>query len=282
MPGGDCAARRDCDVANRPCFGFPGSPSLPYAPAMAAATNNDAGYVPAPGLFTTTHWSVVRRAQDKSETALSTLFASYRSPLLTWLQLRARNYAPLEPEDLVQGFCAHLLSRDFLANVRQEKGKFRTFLLTSLKRYAKDELQKERAKKRGGGQTPVSLQETDDHGQPLHDPAASDAAPDREFDLLWAQGLLANALRQLQTECARTGHAALCAALEPVMFADETAASHRAIGERLGMTEDAVRVAAHRIRARLRGIIRAEILQTVDNKEDLQDELRYLARLFGN
>jgi hypothetical protein len=88
-------------------------------------------------------------------------------------------------------------------------------------------------------------------------------------------------MRQLGTECARTGHETLCSALEPVMFADETAAPYREIGEQLSMSEGAVKTAAHRIRARLRDIIREEILQTVDNEADLQEELHYLASLFG-
>src|SRR5262245_26016096 len=103
---------------------------------MAADENEDAGRTPAPGLFTATHWSVVLRAKDKSDTALNALFQSYRRPLLIWLQKRARNYAPLEPEDLLQNFCLHLLNREFLANVGPEKGKFRTFLQSSLQRHA--------------------------------------------------------------------------------------------------------------------------------------------------
>ena len=232
-----------------------------------------------PGLFTATHWSMVRRAQDKSETALNSLFQSYRSPLLIWL--RARHYSPHDAEDLLQGFFANLLRHNFLKDVCREKGKFRTFLLTSLKHHLSDERDKANAQKRGSGQAPDSLQETDDQGQPIHDPAASGAAPDEEYDRAWARAVLANAMRQLGTECARTGHETLCSALEPVMFADETAAPDREIGEQLSMSEGAVKTAAHRIRARLRDIIREEILQTVDNEADLQEELHYLASLFG-
>jgi len=275
------ALRGGPETGIQPYFDFPFSPPLLYAPCMAAGTNKVVGQTPVPGLFTTTHWSIIRRAEDKSETALNWLFERYHRPLLIWLRKRACDYAPLEPEDLFQGFSLHLLSREFLANVRPEKGKFRTFLLTSLQHFAHDQLAKCRAEKRGGGQTPVSLQETDDQGQPLHDPAAPDVAPDLDYARAWAQAVLGNSLHQLQTECARTGHAALCMALEPVMFADADAAPYREIGQRLRMSEGSVKVAAHRIRARLRGIIREEILQTVDNEKDLEDELRYFASLFG-
>ena len=260
-------------------FAFPNSQPLFYAPGMATNESKDSGQIPDPGLFTNTHWSIVRRAQDKSETALNALFTSYRDPLLVWL--KARNYSHHDAEDLVQGFFAGLLRHDFLKKLNREKGRFRSFLITSLKNYLNDVRDKANAGKRGGGHSPDSLQETDGQGQPLHDPAAAAATPDVEFDRAWAQTLLANSFHQLQSESARTGHAALCAALEPVMFADETAAPYRDIAGRLGMTEGAVAVAAHRIRARLRVILREEILQTVDNEADFQDELNYLRSLFG-
>ena len=152
---------------------------------MAADEHTDAGQLPPPGLFRTTHWGLVLGAQENSETALDALFQFYHRPLLIWLQKRANDYAPLEPEDLLQGFCEHLLGREFLSNVRPENGKFRTFLLTSLKNYVRDRRDKDNTLKRGGGQSLNSLQETDDQGQPLHDPAASSATPDVEFDRAW-------------------------------------------------------------------------------------------------
>jgi RNA polymerase sigma-70 factor (ECF subfamily) len=245
---------------------------------MAANKNEPVGQTSAHGLFPITGWTMVRRAQDGSQMALNSLFQNYRDPLLIWL--RARHYSPHDAEDLVQSFCAGLLRHDFLKDVGREKGKFRTFLLTSLKNHLSDDRDNKNALKRGGGQTPNSLQETDDQGQPLYDPVGSGAAPDEEFDRIWAKALLDNALRQLESECARTGHAALCAALEPVMFEDETAAPYRKIAERLGMSEGSVKTAACRIRARLKGIIREEVRQTVDNEEDLEEEIRYLFSLF--
>ncbi len=227
----------------------------------------------------TTHWSMVGRARDKSEASLNALFQSYRTPLVVWL--RARHYSPEDAEDLVQGLFAGLLRHDFLVGVSREKGKFRTFLLTSLKHHLSDARDKENALKRGRGQTPASLQETDEDGQVRHDPAGSDPAPDLEYDRAWARALLVNSLRELEAECARTGHEELCTALEPALFADDTASPYGEIGERLAMSEGSVKVAAHRIRARLKGIIRESILQTVDTEEDLGDELRYLASLFG-
>jgi RNA polymerase sigma factor (sigma-70 family) len=234
--------------------------------------------VPA-GLLPATHWSVVLQARDQSETALSTLCQDYRTPLLVWL--RNRNYSAHDAEDLVQGFFAHLLKRDFLANVSREKGRFRTFLLTSLTHYLRDQHDRQIARKRGAGQPVGSLQETGPEGRSLQDPAGPDNAPDLEYDRAWARTGLANALRRLNEECARSGHSALCAALEPVMFVDETASSYRGIGEKLGMSEGAVKVAAHRLRARLKGLVRDQVLQTVASQEEWEQEVRYLITLFG-
>jgi RNA polymerase sigma-70 factor (ECF subfamily) len=229
-------------------------------------------------LFAATHWSVVLQARDHSADALAALCANYRAPLLRWLQVRSANH---DAEDLVQGFFAHLLKRNFLVNVAPTKGRFRTFLLVSLKHYLRDELAKTSARKRGGGQFIASLQEETDGGGLRHDPAAPGDAPDVEFDKAWADAILANALRRLNTECAQAGHAALYSALEPALFADETASSYREVARNLGMSEGATKVAAHRLRTRLKFLIRAEVLGTIADQETLDDEIRYLVSLFG-
>ena len=231
------------------------------------------------GLFAATHWSVVLQARGKSADALAALCRHYRNPLLCWL--RGRGTSPHDAEDLVQGFLAHLLQRDFLENVSPTRGRFRTFLLVSLKNYLRDEHRKDFAAKRGGGQKVESLQEITDEGKLRHEPQATDDSPDVEFDRAWADAVLANAVQQLTAECARSGHERLCAALEPVLFADETAGSYREIGEQLGMSEGAVKVAAHRLRVRLKNLIRAEVLQTVADERELDGELRYLIALQG-
>ena len=229
------------------------------------------------GLFAATRWSLVLRARDKSATALEALFTQYRQPLLVWL--RAQGHPLPDAEDILHGFLHGLLQRDVLKSVASEKGKFRTFLLTCLKNFLRDEHDKKFAAKRGAGQVIASLDETDQEGHALHDPASAFPAPDLEYDRAWAQSVLETAFRRLEDECAAQGHTALCAALEPVMFSDETASPYRAIGAKLGMSEGAVKMAASRIRVRLRGLLREEIMQTVANEQDWQDEVRYLIQL---
>jgi DNA-directed RNA polymerase specialized sigma24 family protein len=231
-----------------------------------------------PGLFATTRWSVVLRAQGNSDGALGSLCETYRRPLLIWL--RIRDCAPEDAEDLVQGFFAHLLSREFLANIGKEKGKFRTFILKCFQHYLSDQRDKIGASKRGGGRALESLDQTDPDGRKLHDPPG-DAAPDLEYDRACARSLLERARSRLQAECANQAHTALYSELEPGLLADEGASSYKEIAARLGMTEQAIKVAAHRIRNRLRGLMREEVLQTVASEEDWHEEIRYFISLFA-
>jgi DNA-directed RNA polymerase specialized sigma24 family protein len=231
-----------------------------------------------PGLFATTHWSVVLRAQDNSDAALGALCEAYRQPLVTWL--RIRGHVLEDAEDLVQGFFAHILAREFLANIGREKGKFRTFILKCFQHYLSDQRERISAHKRGGGRRLESLDQTGPEGHRIYDPAG-DAAPDLEYDRACARSLLERARCRLQEECAGQGHAALYSELEPGLLSEEGASSYKEIAARLDMTEPAVKVAAHRIRIRLRGLMREEVLQTVATEEDWLEEIRYLIGLFS-
>jgi len=236
------------------------------------------------GLFPPTHWSVVLSAKAESSTALSALCLAYRQPMLVWVrnQLRGWGRPDNDAEDLVHGCLENLLRRDFLKDVAREKGRFRTFLLSCLKNYLRDQHEKRTARKRGGCQEVQSLDQTGEDGHPIHLPADSGPAPDREYDRAWAQAVLANAVRRLATECASQGNEDLFRALEPSIFCDETASPYREVGVALGMSEAAVKTAAHRLRTRLKGLIRDEILQTVTKSEDWEAEIRYLIELFGS
>jgi RNA polymerase sigma-70 factor (ECF subfamily) len=230
------------------------------------------------GLFDHTHWSTVVRAKADSPTALNSFCQTYRSPLLAWLCCRGQRLE--DAEDRVQGFFEHLLRHDFLRGVAREKGRFRTFLLAAFQNYLSDQRKRAGAAKRGGGQVPQSLEATDGEGEPLHRPASASPAPDKEYDRAWAAAILSTGLQRVSAECARTGHAALCAALEPALFADADAPAYAQIARNLGMTEAAVKMAALRIRQRLKAMIRDEVRQTVASEDDLEEELRYLLSLF--
>ena len=231
------------------------------------------------GLFAATQWSLVLRARDKSEAALESLFGQYREPLLVWL--RAQGQPPSDAEDVLHGFLQNFLRRDALAGVNSEKGKFRTFLLQCLKNHLRDEHDRRTATKRGGGQPVESLDQVDEEGHALWTPAASSPTPDLEYDRAWAQAILTGSIERLQSECVAQGHGALWAAVEPIVFFDDTASPYREIAAQLGMTEGAVKMATSRIRARLRGIVQEQIMQTVASEQEWKEEVGYLIQLFA-
>jgi len=233
------------------------------------------------GLFPATQWTVVLEAKAESETALSALCQAYRQPLLVWVRcwLRGWGRPQNDAEDLVQGCFQHLIRRDFLKNVARDKGRFRTFLLTCLKNHLRDAHGKQAADKRGGLKEVASLDAGGAEDEALELSETESAEPDREYDRAWAQAVLANALQKLAGECERRRQERLFRALEPSLFGDETALGYREAGVALGMSEDAVKTAAHRIRTRLKALVREEVLQTVARKEDWEDEIRYLIEL---
>jgi DNA-directed RNA polymerase specialized sigma24 family protein len=246
---------------------------------MSPEPATEPGMEASPGLLENTHWTLVIRAKNDSVTALNMLCLAYRVPLIVWL--RCRGEKPEDVEDRVQGFFEHLLSHDFLHGVAREKGRFRTFLLTAFKNYLRDQYKHAAAAKRGGGQAQESLNATNGEGELLHAPGSDSPSPDQEYDRAWAGAVLSEALKRLEAECAHNDRTALCAALDPVLFADENAPAYAEIGRSLGMTEAAVKMAVRRQRLRLRELIRDEVRQVVASESDLDAELRYLISLFA-
>jgi RNA polymerase sigma-70 factor (ECF subfamily) len=246
---------------------------------MTAKPNAPQGKGLADPLLSATRWSVVLSARDESTAALNALFTRYRRPLIVYLCRSGRT--PDDAEDLVHGLFEKLLRLEFLKSVDPQKGKFRTLLLTALQNYVHTEDAKQRALRRGGGQAPLSIHETDEDGKPPIDPPAPALGADVQFDKAWAKTVLDNSLRRLQEECARLGREALFCAVEPVLFGDQTAPKYAEIAAALDMQEGAVKVAIHRIRNRLKGIIREEVLETVPSEALLAEELGYLVGLFS-
>lgn len=240
---------------------------------------DDGGEAPVAGLFPSTRWSLVQRARDSSHGALGGLCETYRQPLLVWL--RAQGCGAQDAEDAVHGFLEKLLGLDRLVFSPREHTKFRTYLLECFKNHLRDERDKARAIKRGGGTMPVSLDETDADGHPVHTPASRDPAPDHLYDRACAEAVVSSALRRLQEECTRAGRPDLCTELIPFFYRDETAASLAQIAARNGTTEGALKVWVCRLRKRLREVIEEEVLQTVAGVEDVPAEVGHLYAALG-
>lgn len=227
--------------------------------------------------FAATRWTLVLKAARGSTSslaadALAELCRIYWYPLYAFL--RRRGHDPHDAEDLTQEFFAHLLAQQFLAKVDREKGKFRSFLLVSLKNFLADARDRAQAQKRGGGRSPIALDSLAAENRYRLEPS-TELTPEKLFEKQWALALLEQVLSRLQEEMSAEGKAAMFAELQNVLTGTRTEA-YSAIAEKLQMTEGAVKVAAHRLRRRYRELLREEIAHTVASPEEVEDEIRYL------
>ena len=233
-------------------------------------------------MFVTTHWSVVLSAQDKqspqSAEALEKLCRAYWYPLYAYA--RRVGHHPHDAEDLTQEFFARLQEKDYLRAADREKGRFRTFLLVALKRFLAKEWRRAHAQKRGGFATVVSIDQQAAESRLAAEPAHQ-LQPDVLFERQWAATLLERTLSRLREEYTATGRAMLFEHLQNCLTQDPAALPYAAVATRLNLTEAAVKVAMHRLRARYREILREEIADTLARPEEVEEELRHLFSVFG-
>ncbi|MBM3891070.1 MAG: RNA polymerase sigma factor, partial [Verrucomicrobia bacterium] len=198
------------------------------------------------GAFLTTHWSVVLRAGRSDSTrardALAQLCEAYWYPLYAYV--RRRGHSPHDAQDLTQEFFARILERHDIARASPERGRFRSFLLASLNHFLANEWDKARAKKRGGGQTLLRLDDKDAEGRYAIEPA-DDAAPDKLFERRWALTLLERVLARLREEFVTAGKTKLFERLKGFMTSEGGDTNYAQAGAELGMTEGNVKVAVH-------------------------------------
>jgi RNA polymerase sigma factor (sigma-70 family) len=227
-------------------------------------------------IFSTTNWSVVLEAQGQSpaaQQALEKLCRAYWRPVYSFV--RREGVKTEEAEDLTQSFFALLLERRNFDAVRKEKGRLRSYLLTSLKHFLVSEHRRTVTMKRGKGQQPVPLEELAAIGRAELEPADHLSA-DRIYERRWALTLMEQVLRRLRDEYVMAGNAKLFDLLKQLLPDEPGAPSRAEIAAQLGMTENAVRQALHRFRQRYQVLLREEIAHTVAVASDIDDELRYL------
>jgi DNA-directed RNA polymerase specialized sigma24 family protein len=230
-----------------------------------------------PLLFATTRWSVVLAARDdeseEATTALETLCRAYWPPLYAFA--RRRGHSPHDAEDLTQGFFARLLEKEWLDAARQERGRFRQFLLMAFKRFMANEWDAARRLKRGGAQFSIPLDAK--LAERLYveecDPSA---AADELYEKRWVLALLDRVLATLRREFSAAGREAAYEYLKPHLTSARGEIAYAGLAAELGSTEGAARVAVHRMRRRYREIFREEIAATVAADADVADELAHL------
>ena len=226
--------------------------------------------------FTTTQWSVVLEAQGQSpaaQEALEKLCRTYWRPVYSFV--RREGVRTEEAEDLTQSFFALLLERRNFDDVRKDKGRLRSYLLTSLKHFLVSEHRRTVTVKRGKGQQPVPLEELATVGRAELEPADHLSA-DRIYERRWALTLMEQVLRRLREEYAMAGNTELFDLLKQLLPDEPGAPSRTEIAAQLGMTDNALRQALHRFRQRYQLLLREEISHTVAIASDVEDELRHL------
>ncbi len=240
------------------------------------------GEVAHQAVFATTHWSVVlaagRRDAPQAEASLEKLCQTYWLPLYAYV--RRRGYGEADAKDLTQGFFAWLLERHWLEQADQQRGRFRSFLLTTFNGFLANEWDKTQAQKRGGGRV-LSLPFGDADARCRWEPA-DNVTPEQIFEWRWAVALLDAVMGRLGADYARQDKAQLFQELKPCLLGDRTAQPYASLASKLGMTEGSVKVAVHRLRQRYRQLLREEIANTVANREDVEEEMRHLFAVLAN
>jgi len=230
----------------------------------------------------TTQWSQVLAARDGSETetrrALESLCQTYWQPLYAYI--RRQGYEPEEASDLTQAYFTEFLEKDFLADVDPEKGRFRSFLLTSLRHFLSHERIRSHALKRGGATLTLSL-DTDVAEERYMQEPATGRSPEEVFERRWALTVLGKALASLRHESTTENQRQSFETLKPYLTGEEPRKPYQEVAEELGMTEMAVRKAAHRLRRRFGQVLRDEIAETVAGEDAIDDEVRHLLMIIG-
>jgi RNA polymerase sigma-70 factor (ECF subfamily) len=248
----------------------------------SSLNSNGGGDLVGGAQFRHTHWSVVLAAADKkdksqAEKSLEQLCRTYWLPLYAYVRRQGEN--PHDAQDLTQEFFATLLEKDFLAAVDPKKGRFRSFLLASLKHFLSNQRVRARAQKRGGGQTLLSLDFTGEETH-LNFEAADKLTPEILFERRWATTLLEQALARLRQDYASQGKEPIFEQLKMTLTEGRGSMAYAALAASLNMSEAAVKMAVYRLRQRYRECLRAEIAQTVATADEIEDELRHVMGAF--
>lgn len=229
------------------------------------------------GRFATTRWSLViaagRRSSPGASAALTSLCEKYWYPLYAFA--RRQGYAAHDAADLTQSFFATLLEKDYLRRADQQKGRFRSFLLTMFKRFLAKERDRRQAQKRGGDRTIVSFDVDTAEARFRLEPA-DEQTPERAFERQWATTLLARVLEKLQQEYLEKDRGDLFAACRGYLVGSRESGGYARTAIDIGSTEAAVKIAVHRMRQRYRELLKQEVADTVESPLEVEEELRSL------
>jgi RNA polymerase sigma factor (sigma-70 family) len=233
-----------------------------------------------PSDFPTTRWTFVVAAADPqrkdAHSALVSLCEGYWYPL--YACVRRRGYSADQAQDLTQEFFIRVLEGRYLDRADPEKGRFRAFLLTSMKFFLADEADRNRAQKRGAGNV-LSLEFSSGEDRYQREPAL-DETPERIFERRWALSMLDRVVERLRDEFVQQGRLEHFERLK-VFLLGQSDAPYAALAREMNTSEGALKVAIHRLRKRYRELFRQEIADTVADPAEVESELRFLASVLS-
>ncbi len=238
---------------------------------------SDSDSTPGRAAFHTTRWTCVLAARGESDTAraaLSELCEAYYEPVHTFIRHMVGTDSA---RDLTHAFFAGLLERDGLATIERGRGRFRSYLLGAVKHFVFDQRNRSQAEKRGGGTRDLSAdEEKPDSPGLLKWELKTPPPPDSLYDREWALAMLRRANDRLANEHSQPDRMRQFEVLKPWLNGDAGCLSQSAAAVELGVSENVIRVAVHRLRKRFRETVRDEIAQTVETEEEISTELNYL------
>ncbi len=210
--------------------------------------------------------------------ALEQLCKAYWFPLYSYV--RRRGLSPDDAKDLTQAFFERFLEKGFFAMADPGRGRFRTFLLTSLKNFLHEEWRRANRQKRGGGKVIVPFASDDAEDRYTAQPM-DELSPDLLYDRRWAEAMLERVTLRLRGDYESTGRTAVYLQLQQFLWGGNAEISYAEIGEQLNLNAGAVKVAVHRLRQRFRDLLREEVANTVRTADQIDEELRHLLGAFG-
>jgi RNA polymerase sigma factor (sigma-70 family) len=210
--------------------------------------------------------------------ALEQLCRTCWPPLYAFI--RREGHDETEAKDLTQELFLRLIERDYLQHLKHQRGRFRSFMLTLLKNFLREQRNRAGTQKRGGGKVIVSLEEEGPDGAYLHEPV-DHLSPDQVFERRWAQTVFQAALNRLRDEYVESGRGPFFDCLKDFQPREAGAPSYAQIGTTFGMTEAAVKSAVQRMRQRHREILREEIANTVTSPEEIDEEIQHLREVLS-
>ena len=235
--------------------------------------------------FASTRWSVVAACNvdgeldsAETETAVAQLCHDYWPPLYSFV--RRRGFSPADAQDLVQGFFTHFLQDRIYAQTDSARGKFRSFLLASLKNYIVDIWHRENTLKRGGGREFVVLEEEIGAVEQLfQSETAVILEEERHYEQRWATALVTRALERLRADFSGKAKAKIFEELRPFVSGGAKLPRQEEVAQLLAMPVDTLRSHLSRMRARYRVLLREEVARTIGFADDVDEELRHLSQI---